>query len=147
SSFTRPAPSPISVRTGATESFQPGNAPPTCRGCGQPLSQPGTVPAWICGACDDYARNQPQPIPGYRLLRKLGQGAMGVVYLAMSKADGQPVAVKTVTPAVAGSPPQVQRFLREAEILRQLQHAHIVGFRDVGEADGAFYFAMDHVAG
>jgi serine/threonine-protein kinase len=57
------------------------------------------------------------------------------------------VAVKTITPAVAGSPAQVQRFLREADILRQLDHPHIVAFRDLGEAEGMLYFAMDYVRG
>jgi len=41
----------------------------------------------------------------------------------------------------------VQRFVREAEILRQLDHPHIVEFRDLGEANGVFFFAMDYVRG
>jgi serine/threonine-protein kinase len=84
---------------------------------------------------------------GYRLLRELGRGGMGIVYLAERIADGSQVAVKTVTAAVSGSRKQVERFLRESKILRQLDHPHIVAFREMGEADGRLFFAMDYVPG
>ena len=41
----------------------------------------------------------------------------------------------------------IQRFLREADILRQLSHPHIVAFREVGESSGRIYFAMDYIPG
>jgi serine/threonine-protein kinase len=72
---------------------------------------------------------------------------MGVVSLAMRAADGLPVALKTIQPAAAGSAAQLERFLREAEILRGLSHPHVVAFRDMGEAGGVLYFAMDYVRG
>jgi serine/threonine-protein kinase len=72
---------------------------------------------------------------------------MGVVYFAVSEAEGLPVAVKTITPAVRANEKDVKRFLREAMILRQLSHPGIVAFRDLGEADGQFYFAMEYVPG
>jgi serine/threonine-protein kinase len=86
-------------------------------------------------------------IPGYRLLRQLGEGAMGVVYLAERSADGSKVALKTIRPAVATNHREIERFLREAKILRELNHPHIVGFRDMGESDGCLWFAMDYVTG
>jgi serine/threonine-protein kinase len=93
----------------------------------------------------------PQPalpaIAGYRLVRELGRGGMGVVYLAERESDGSQVAVKTIIPAVAASSKQIGRFLREAEILQQLDHPHIVAFRDQGEANGLPYFVMDYVPG
>src|SRR5262249_22179612 len=52
-----------------------------------------------------------------------------------------------ISPATAGSPMEVQRFLREAKILRELRHPHIVAFRDMGEVDGLLYIAMDLVTG
>jgi serine/threonine protein kinase len=90
---------------------------------------------------------EPPAIPGYAILSELGRGGMGVVYLARRLADGALAAVKTIIPAVAGSSAQVERFLREAEVLRELRHPNIVAFREMGECDGRLYFSMDYVAG
>jgi pSer/pThr/pTyr-binding forkhead associated (FHA) protein len=86
-------------------------------------------------------------IDGYQIERELGRGGMGVVYLAVRLADGSPVALKTIKPAVAESSVEVQRFLREADILRQLAHPNIVQFLAVGNAVGMLFFAMDYVEG
>jgi serine/threonine-protein kinase len=110
-----------------------------------PSVEPG--PPGVCLSCLEQARALPQPVPGHLVVRELGQGGMGVVSLAVRAADGQPVAVKTIIPAVAGSAAQVERFLREAGILRELNHPNIVAFRDLGEAGGVFYFTMDYVRG
>src|SRR6185437_990080 len=61
--------------------------------------------------------------------------------------DGQRVAVKTVLPAVRPSEMEVKRFLREADVLRQLHHPHIVTFREVGEGGGILFFVMDFIEG
>jgi serine/threonine-protein kinase len=90
---------------------------------------------------------QPQPIADYVIVRKLGEGGMGVVYLALRKADGTPVALKTIIPAVQADPGDVQRFLREASILRDLNHPNIVAFREMGTMEGRPFFAMDFVRG
>ena len=72
---------------------------------------------------------------------------MGVVYLAHREGDGTPVALKTIMPAVAHSAGTVGRFLREASVLRQLDHPNIVKFREIGQAGDRLYFAMDYVPG
>src|SRR4051812_47785365 len=72
-------------------------------------------------------------IPGYAIRRELGRGGMGVVYEAVRKADDESVALKTLLPAVAPTRLAVERFLREARILEDLSHPHIVAFRDMGE--------------
>jgi serine/threonine-protein kinase len=90
---------------------------------------------------------QEQVVEGYQVVRVLGQGSMGVVYLALRQSDGLMVALKSVVPAVAGTRSQVERFLREAEILRQLSHPNIVPFRDLGESNGRIFFAMDYIRG
>ncbi len=86
-------------------------------------------------------------IPHYRIESELGQGGMGVVYLAHREGDGPPVALKTITPAVAHSAGTVGRFLREASVLRQLNHPNIVEFREIGQAGDRLYFVMDYVPG
>jgi serine/threonine protein kinase len=101
----------------------------------------------ICMPCWEQIRNQHQPIAGYRIIKKLGHGGMGVVQLALREADNSLVALKTIIPAVAGSQTKVERFLREADILRDLQHPNIVAFREMSESNGQLYFAMDYVPG
>jgi serine/threonine-protein kinase len=124
----------------------------TCRICGSPPvlpsiqdSTPGNLP--LCLDCRVRIRNQPQPIAGYHVVRELGHGGMGVVYLALCAADGAVVALKTILPKSAGSKSDVERFLREAEILRQLEHPHIVRFRHLGECAGRLFIVMEYVAG
>ena len=66
---------------------------------------------------------------------------------AHRESDGTAVALKTITPAVVQSPATVARFLREASVLRQLNHPSIVAFREIGQAGGRLYFAMEYVPG
>jgi serine/threonine-protein kinase len=115
----------------------------TCPVCAAPLAA-GTV---LCSACAELARQQQQPIAGYQIIKELGRGAMGVVSLALQSSSGTLVALKTIIPAVAGTRNQVDRFLREANILRQLDHPNIVAVRDLGESSGQLYFAMEFVRG
>jgi serine/threonine-protein kinase len=128
-------------------------APPACRLCDAPLpavpSPPRVpdAPAQSCPHCQELIAAHSQFIEGYHLVRPLGKGAMGVVYLAVRKEDDEPVALKTIIPAVAGTRSQFERFLREAEILRQLSHPNIVSFRASGESGGKIFFAMDYVRG
>src|SRR5205085_1689029 len=108
----------------------------------------GTLPAdkELCVSCAELAGKQVQPFAGYRIVRELGRGGMGVVFLALRQEDQTRVALKQIRPAVAGTRGQVDRFLREAEILKTLNHLHIVAFRDLGrggDADELIYFAME----
>src|SRR5262249_34312423 len=57
------------------------------------------------------------------------------------------VALKTIVPAMAGNRKAVERFLREADILRRLRHPHIVSFLAIGQCGDTLYFAMDYVPG
>jgi serine/threonine-protein kinase len=72
--------------------------------------------------------------PGYAIDRTLGEGGMGVVYLAHREADRKAVALKVVKPIVAASEAVLGRFLREASILRKLDHPH----EELAEVEGDF---------
>ncbi len=110
-------------------------------------ARPRPERAPMCPACQAAVRAQEQLIDGYQIVRPLGRGGMGVVYLAVRTRDTLPVALKTISPTVTGTRDQVERFFREADILRQLDHPHIVHFLEMGECNGLFYFAMDYVRG
>ena len=85
--------------------------------------------------------------PGFAIDRTLGEGGMGVVHLARRESDGLPVALKVIRPAHAADDLVLSRFLREASILRKLDHRHIVRFLKIGFAHGQIYFAMEFVEG
>jgi serine/threonine-protein kinase len=104
-------------------------------------------PLPLCPPCAEEIGRQDQPIPSYRLARPLGRGGMGVVWLALRLADGGRVALKAITPAQLADVGVAARLLREASILRELDHPHIVAFHEMGEADGRLYFAMEYVPG
>ena len=89
----------------------------------------------------------PLDIPGYRLVRVLGRGGMGIVYLAEHLPTGASVALKTILPKARLGPTALAKFVREADIVRQLDHPGIVRFRDSGTAGGMAWFAMEFVAG
>lgn len=98
---------------------------------------------------DDHVKiaARPQPFAGYEIIEELGRGGMGVVYRARCLASGSLVALKVVLPAVASSPDDLARFVREASIVKELNHPHIVPFRDLGHAEGQLFFVMDYVPG
>ncbi len=112
---------------------------------------PATAPETVLPSPADAAAPLPSAgfprVAGYEIIRTLGRGGMGVVYLARCAADQSLVALKTIILAVAVQRHQTERFLREARILRELRHPHIVAFRDIGESDGRLFFAMDYVEG
>lgn len=82
----------------------------------------------------------------YRVERPIGQGGMGVVYLAHDLKHDRAVAIKVLRPGVATllGP---ERFLREIGIAAQLSHPHIVPLHDSGDADGQLYYVMPFVTG
>src|SRR5205085_1521247 len=98
-----------------------------------------------CGTCRRNAQELPQHVPGYEVLAKLGQGGMGVVYLARPVKGGAAVALKLIIPESAGSERMVQMFLREVSVLSRLDHPRIVRFHEVGFHRGEFFFVMDYV--
>ena len=82
----------------------------------------------------------------YRIERELGAGGMATVYLAYDIRHDRNVALKVLRPelaAVIGA----DRFLKEIKVTAHLQHPHILGLIDSGEADGLLYYVMPFVEG
>ena len=83
----------------------------------------------------------------YRVVGKIGQGAMGEVYKAQDPLLNRFVAIKTIAPAFAAEPDFRRRFQREAQSAAQLNHPNIVTVYDFGEEDGLIYMAMELLQG
>jgi serine/threonine protein kinase len=83
----------------------------------------------------------------YRVLRKLGAGAMGVVYHARHDFLYGDVALKVMGPSEAQNPSSKERFLREARAAFKLRHPHVVEVFDAAEINGVPYIAMQLLAG
>ena len=83
----------------------------------------------------------------YRLLAKLGQGGMGVVWKAEHRRMHRLVAIKTLPRSKMNSPEAVQRFYREVEAAAKLAHPNIVTAYDAGEHEGTHFLVMEYVDG
>jgi Tol biopolymer transport system component/predicted Ser/Thr protein kinase len=88
-----------------------------------------------------------ETIGRYRVVEKLGQGGMGVVYKARDTLLGRFVALKALPPEAVADPQRRQRFLDEAKAASALQHPGIVAVHDVVETGGRVFIVMEHVAG
>lgn len=135
----------------------------TCAKCGREVG--GEVGdragEYVCLACQaepdsvlkvllDLARSGQRdvaPIAGYVMVRELGRGGMGAVYLARHEATGAEVALKVMLPKVAAEANARIRFLREVELTRNLRHPNIAALYDAGSSGGSFYFTSEYCAG
>jgi hypothetical protein len=86
-------------------------------------------------------------IPGYRIERKLGQGGMAAVYLAIQQSFEREVALKIMSPLLNSDPSFTTRFIREARIVAHIHHASIVPVFDVGEHQPYHYLSMEYLPG
>ena len=83
----------------------------------------------------------------YEIVSPLGVGGMGEVYKARDTRLDRSVAIKVLAPDIAGDPDLRARFEREARAVAALDHPHICGIYDVGEANGAHFLVMPHLEG
>ncbi len=87
-------------------------------------------------------------IPGYRIIRLLGEGGMAKVWLAVQEKFERDVALKIMSPLLAKHDDVYKdRFVREARIIAQLMHPNIVTIFDVGVHDDLHFIAMEYVPG
>jgi eukaryotic-like serine/threonine-protein kinase len=84
----------------------------------------------------------------YHVLKQLGAGGMGRVYLAEHVKMGRPSAIKVLHPAMAGDAEAIGRFNREAANASRIDHPNVAAIYDFGEThDGLLYLAMQYVEG
>jgi serine/threonine-protein kinase len=99
------------------------------------------------GLKDGTKAAAPHQIPGYKILGKLGAGAMAIVYKAQQLSLNRTVAIKVLPKRFTENPEYVTRFYKEGQAAGKLNHPNIVQAVDVGEAGGYHYFVMEYVEG
>ncbi|MEE9270561.1 MAG: protein kinase [Candidatus Krumholzibacteria bacterium] len=88
-----------------------------------------------------------QTISHYKILSKLGEGGMGVVYKASDTKLKRTVALKFLSPHLLANDKDKQRFLHEAQAAAGLNHPNICTVHEIHEADGHTFMVMEHIEG
>ena len=86
-------------------------------------------------------------IPGYRVLRPIGEGGMASVYLAVQESLDREVALKVMAPALSANSEFAERFLKEGQITAKLSHPNLVTVFDIGSHGGTYYLAAEYIPG
>jgi serine/threonine protein kinase len=84
---------------------------------------------------------------GFRIVRIIGRGGMGVVYLAEHENLKRKVALKLLAPQLAEDPRFRERFVRESQLAASIDHPNVIPIYEAGESDGRLYIAMRYVEG
>src|SRR3954469_12238459 len=82
-------------------------------------------------------------IPGYKVIRKLGEGGMATVYLATQESLDREVALKVMAPVLAANPTFCEQFMKEGRITAKLTHPHLMTVHDIGMDHGVYYLASE----
>ncbi len=93
------------------------------------------------------ARSAPAGLTDYEIQSELGRGGMGVVYRAVQKSLGRPVALKVMPAACNSNPAAIARFQLEARASAGLHHSNIVPVYDVGFEKGVYFYSMQLIVG
>jgi len=86
-------------------------------------------------------------IPGYRIVRSLGEGGMASVYLAMQESLDREVALKVMSASLAANAEFTERFLKEGRLTAKLSHPNIVTVYDIAQHAGVYYLAQEYIPG
>jgi serine/threonine-protein kinase PpkA len=86
-------------------------------------------------------------IPGYRVLRKIGEGGMAAVYLAEREETRLQLVLKVLGKKMIADEEFLRRFLRECRIISRMQNEHVVAIYDHGVTDDCAFLAMEYFAG
>lgn len=98
-------------------------------------------------ASPEAAESSPPAIAGYEVLRELGRGGMGVIYLARQTGLNRLVALKMIRSAALAGLHERTRFRAEAEAVARVRHPNIVQIYEIGESDGLSYFSLEYCEG
>jgi serine/threonine-protein kinase len=148
---------------------RPTGSPPIASAAGTvPASAAGTIPASATGTpaptTDDavaaskaktsYLPTAPDPLLGatvaerYKIIKKLGEGGMGMVYLALHTVLEKQVALKVLHGEFARKDDLVERFMQEAKAASRIRHENVIDISDFGATpDGVVFFAMELLQG
>lgn len=116
------------------------------------------VPDQTCGASKPLDQTPPpfspsdidpsdKEIDGFKIIKLLGQGGMGQVFMAEQSSLRRIVALKLIRPDTLASPTAIKRFRVEAEAIARINHPGIVQVYDVGESNGLPYMVLEYVPG
>jgi serine/threonine protein kinase len=140
-----PAAEPVPPPPGATRrAGRPAASPP-------PPVPPAPAPSPFASASGPKLAGSRDKVAGdviagrYRVTRPLGRGGMGAVYLCEQLNLGRSVAVKILSGTA--DPTMAARFQREARLIAQFHHPHVVGLIDFGDDDGALFLVMEYIDG
>lgn len=86
-------------------------------------------------------------VSGYRVIKKIGQGGMGAVYIAEQVSLKREVALKVLSEKFVADSAFVDQFVNEARAAGALNHPNVVQVYDVGQAEGRYFFSMEFVPG
>ena len=106
---------------------------------------PSKKPAKKAPVADDG--EMPAELGGYEILKQLGKGGMGAVYLARQMSLDRAVALKVINAEWADDPVFIARFVREAYAAAQLTHHNVVQIYDIGQDANVNFFSMEYVEG
>ena len=84
-------------------------------------------------------------IPGYRIIKPIGEGGMASVFLATQLSLDREVALKVMSPVLASNSEFASRFLIEGKITAKLQHPNLVTVYDIGTHNGVYYLAAEYI--
>src|SRR5689334_17359462 len=89
-----------------------------------------------------------EAIAHYRIIKKLGSGGMGEVYLAQDNKLNRYVAIKVLSEEYAADTERIALFIKEAKVVSTLNHPNVCVIHELGQtADGAYYMVMEYVEG
>jgi serine/threonine-protein kinase len=93
------------------------------------------------------AKRSTEEIPGYKIIKKIGSGAMATVFMAKQLSLDRLVAIKVLPRRLSANTNFIERFYKEGRAAAQLNHPNIVSAYDVGRAGEHHYFVMEYVDG